>query len=435
MNNSAMEGRILSGRMGGMLEHEPPIHRHQQYHIAQMPLSHHHHIQAMGVMTALENEQSMCLSEPKGSAQKNIPMTCIKGNGFTSNSNTSDEDEPSFVEDGKDVHFNGAKGKKSSPWQRMKWTSNIVRLLITVVSCVGDDGALESVDGPKRKSGVLHKKGKWKTVSKIMMEQGCYVSPQQCEDKFNDLNKRYKRLNEILGRGTTCRVVENPLLLDSMSHLAPKLKDDVRKILSSKHLFYKEMCAYHNGQRIPNVQELELQGYSKVGNAFEDGDEGNDDCNDDLDNEDDERVIDLGKRKKMNEEDSSFWSQSGVHNNYRDEMNGMLQDTIKSPLEQPEWIRNRALQLQEQRVSIQAQAFELEKRRFKWQRFCSKKDWELERLRLEKERLMLENERLALQVKMKELEIDFKRPEASMSPVVVGMDRLQGRDQIDLGRF
>ncbi|THU48215.1 hypothetical protein C4D60_Mb09t23880 [Musa balbisiana] len=121
--------------------------------------------------------------------------------------------------------------KKASPWQRMKWTDEIVRLLISVVAYVGDhdDGALETFDGSsaaKRKHGAtFQKKGKWKTVSKLMLEKGCYVSPQQCEDKFNDLNKRYKRLNEILGRGTTCQVVENPLLLDSMHHTMISTRD------------------------------------------------------------------------------------------------------------------------------------------------------------------------------------------------------------------
>ncbi|XP_077214551.1 uncharacterized protein LOC143849432 [Tasmannia lanceolata] len=438
MDNSVMGGGILSGRGAGILELEPSIHRHQHHHLAQMPFPRHHHTPTMGAMTSLENDHS-----------KGIPMNCVRGKGLiapNASNNTSEEDEPSFT-DGNDVNFNWGKGKKGSPWQRMKWTDNIVRLLITVVSYVEEDCIPESVDGPKRKSGVLQKKGKWKTVSRIMMERGHSVSPQQCEDKFNDLNKRYKRLNEILGRGTTCRVVENPLLLDSMSDLTPKLKDDVRKILSSKHLFYKEMCAYHNGQRIPNVHDLELHSYSvpivrcsEDGNAFEEEvDEENEECDDDVDNEDDangygnvERVVDFGK-KKVSEEDGSFWSQSGVHDGFGDEINGVLQDTTKSPLEQREWIRSRILQLQEQGLSIQTQAFELEKRRFKWQRFCSKKDRELERLRLENERLKLENERMALQLKHNELEIDFKRSEPLMNAVAVGMDRLQGRDQIDLG--
>jgi hypothetical protein len=81
---------------------------------------------------------------------------------------------------------------------------------------------------------VLQKKGKWKSISKVMAERGFHVSPQQCEDKFNDLNKRYKRLNDMLGRGTSCQVVENPALLDVIDYLTEKEKDDVRKILSSK---------------------------------------------------------------------------------------------------------------------------------------------------------------------------------------------------------
>ena len=95
------------------------------------------------------------------------------------------------------------KPKKSLPWQRIKWTDDMVHLLISTIASVEDDGVNEN--SSKRKlaasGGLLHKKGKWKTISKFMLEKGCYVSPQQCEDEFNDLNRRYKRLNEILGTG------------------------------------------------------------------------------------------------------------------------------------------------------------------------------------------------------------------------------------------
>jgi hypothetical protein len=156
----------------------------------------------------------------------------------------SDDEEPGFTaensaEDGK---------RKASPWQRMKWTDNMVRLLIMVVYYIGDEVGSEGNDqaGKKKGGGVLQKKGKWKSVSRAMMERGFYVSPQQCEDKFNDLNKRYKRVNDILGKGTSCRVVENQSLLDTMDHLLPKMKEEVKKLLNSKHLFFREMCAYHN---------------------------------------------------------------------------------------------------------------------------------------------------------------------------------------------
>nr|GMD33672.1 stress response protein NST1 [Ipomoea batatas] len=109
----------------------------------------------------------------------------------------SDEDDP----EGPTADQNSADDgkRKTCPWQRMKWTDNMVRLLIMVVYYIGDEVGSEgnSTDpaaGNKKKvgAGVLQKKGKWKSVSRAMMERGFYVSPQQCEDKFNDLNKRYK---------------------------------------------------------------------------------------------------------------------------------------------------------------------------------------------------------------------------------------------------
>ncbi|KAK9274234.1 hypothetical protein L1049_019048 [Liquidambar formosana] len=449
MDNPGLGGGFLSGPNGGILDLESSISRHQHTHLSHPLMTHHNH---MNVMNGFENDNHpIGLMEAKGLSSKGIAVNFGKGKAVSvaNTNNTSEEDEPSFTEDGNGENFNGMKGKKVSPWQRMKWTDNVVRLLIAVVACVGDDGSLEGVEGLKRKSGILQKKGKWKTVSKIMISKGCYVSPQQCEDKFNDLNKRYKRLNEILGRGTSCRVVENPALMDSMPQLSAKMKGIVRKILSSKHLFYQEMCAYHNGQRIPNCHDFDLQGYSlplarcskdNNGSEGEEAEE-NDDCEDDeLDNEDDnngdenaERMGEFGERKKLNEEDGNFWSQSGGQNSLEVEMAGIFHPT-KSLWEQREWIKNRMLQLQEQRISYQAEAFELEKRHFKWQRFCSKKDRELERSRLENERKKLEIERMELQLKQKEFELHIKRSEASLDPTSFGIDKLQGRDQIDLGR-
>ncbi|KAL0316150.1 UNVERIFIED_CONTAM: hypothetical protein Sradi_5493200 [Sesamum radiatum] len=178
------------------------------------------------------------------------PQTQQQGYPFAAKSKNqsltlSDDDEPGVTaetsaDDGK---------RKMSPWQRMKWTDNMIRLLIMVVYYVGDEVVSEGNDPASKKKGgggALQKKGKWKSVSQVMTEKGFNVSPQQCEDKFNDLNKRYKRVNDILGKGTACRVVENPSLLDTMDHLSPKMKEEVRKLLNSKHLFFREMCAYHN---------------------------------------------------------------------------------------------------------------------------------------------------------------------------------------------
>lgn len=424
------------------------------------PISHHHmHYMHSVTSSAMALEAQRAVgSKSKGGLDvlsKGVSVNCSKGNGVSdsiatantatsvgNHNNASDDDEQR--EDGNDVNLNSGNRKKGSPWQRMKWTDEMVRLLITVVSLVGDDGIADgpASTGPKRNSGPLPKKRKWKTVSKIMMEGGCYVSPQQCEDKFNDLNKRYKRLNKILGWGTSCQVVENPVLLGSMNHLSAKMKENVRKILSSKHLFYREMCAYHTEQRRRQAHDLKLRGcslpvsqFSNDGNRFqEEYDEENEEHGDDGENIDDdediERIASFEKRKM----DDFCLESTSSHDKFGADMAGLIQDTTnRSPLELQEWINNRVLQLQERRVTVQVQAFELEKRRIEWQRLCSKKDKELERLRLENGRVRIENEKMALQVKKKEMEIYFKRSGALRNPTS-GRDRTQVRDQIDLGR-
>ncbi|XP_050223751.1 uncharacterized protein LOC126673590 isoform X2 [Mercurialis annua] len=445
MDASGLGGQFLSSPVGGLLDLESPILRHQPTQMGRPSLAHQRHMNLIG---GLDNNdhQPIGLLEVKDSVPKGYSTSFSNGkavNHFSTanDSNLSEDDEP---EDGNGENSSGAKGMKGSPWQRMKWTDNVVRLLIVVVACVGDDGALEGVEGLKRKSGILQKKGKWKTVSKIMISKGCHVSPQQCEDKFNDLNKRYKRLNDILGRGTSCRVVENPALMDSMVQLSAKAKDDVRKILSSKHLFYKEMCAYHNGQRIPNCQDIDIQGCllplercSRDNHGSEEEEaEGHDESDEDeSDNEDDDdEANEDGERNKVNEENGHVWSRSGGLSSFEAEMAEIFQNPAVSLSEKREWIKKQNLQLLEQRVSIQAQAFELDKQRFKWLRYCSKKDKEFERLRLENERIRLENEQSVLQLKQKQLEMDFRSSESSRNPNSLDINRLQGRDQTDSGR-
>ncbi|KAF5748760.1 putative transcription factor [Tripterygium wilfordii] len=454
MDSLGLGGEFLSGAGAGMLNLQASIDRRRQTQMSRPSLGQQQHMHVMG---GYENDHHPIeLMELKGSDSKGLSAPFTKGKSVIpfnaiNTGNESEDDEPSFTEDdGNGEEINGAKSKKGSPWQRMKWTDNIVRLLIAIVACVGDDGILDGVKGLKRKSGILQKKGKWKTVSKIMMSKGCHVSPQQCEDKFNDLNKRYKRLNDILGRGTSCRVVENPNLMDSMPHLSAKAKEDVRKILSSKHLFYREMCAFHNGQKIPNCQDLDLPsaflhaGRSAVEkNGSQEEEHGNDDSNDDESENDDDNNAEgyremrgeYNDRTRDSEEDGHFWPQSNGHDSFETDMSVIFQDPSKSLQERKEWIKKQMLHLQEQRVNFQAQAFELEKQRLKWLRYCSKKDRELERLRLENERMKLENEHRVLQLRQKELEMKSRRSEAFMGHTSSGSDRLQGRDQIDLGRY
>uniref|UniRef100_A0A0D3E781 Uncharacterized protein n=1 Tax=Brassica oleracea var. oleracea TaxID=109376 RepID=A0A0D3E781_BRAOL len=58
----------------------------------------------------------------------------------------------------------------------------------------GDDLSMDG--GSRRKFAALQRKIKWKFVSEVLFERGYHVSPQLSEDKFNDLNKRFKKLNE-----------------------------------------------------------------------------------------------------------------------------------------------------------------------------------------------------------------------------------------------
>ncbi|KAL5067773.1 hypothetical protein RYX36_018660 [Vicia faba] len=384
------------------------------------------------------------------------------------------EDEPSFQAD--ETSGGGDPKRKFSPWQRMKWTDTMVRLLIMAVYYIGDEGGSEGTDpmGNKKKaSGLLQKKGKWKSVSRAMMEKGFYVSPQQCEDKFNDLNKRYKRVNDILGKGTACRVVENQNLMDSMD-LTPKMKDEVRKLLNSKHLFFREMCAYHNSCGHAgggsNVQLQQVEGGSgpttplnqpqqhqqqpqqqpcfhstengvgnlsgsglrilKIGSgeAEEEEDEDEDDESEDFSDEDEDESGEGGSKCQIghsNDQDedendgkpsrkrrrkggfpvSMSSSSLPLMNQMNNEISGVFQDGGKSPWEKKQWIRNRILQLEEQKISYESQAFELEKQRLKWARYSSKKEREMKRAKLENERRRLENERMVLLIRKKEIEL------------------------------
>ncbi|WOL11192.1 hypothetical protein Cni_G19954 [Canna indica] len=335
----------------------------------------------------------------------------------------SDDDEPN--EDGVDDQNDTGKGKKGPQWHRMKWSNTAVRLLVTAVSYLGEDATSEC--GGRRKSGaILQKKGKWSAISEVMTKRGYPVTPQQCEDKFNDLNKRYKKLTDILGRGTSCKVVENPALLDRMNNLSEKLKDDARKILCSKHLFYEEMCSYHNCNRLNLPDDPELQRslhvalqsrdeHDKKRGSHEDLDEV--DQRDDIDDEEDDEEDQKGKasffpkRMKLgvNHEMTSGYQNCTSHfqtQGLAADISQVFSEGSKSTLVQQQ-CNSYQLQLEEKRLHIQAQMLELEKQRFKWQRFSKKKDRELNMTRMENEQMKLENERLSLELRKKERELDL----------------------------
>lgn len=353
----------------------------------------------------------------------------------------SDDEADNSGDDGK---------KKMSPWHRMKWTDNMVRLLIMVVYYIGDEAGSEGTD-PKKKAGagLLQKKGKWKSVSRAMMERGFYVSPQQCEDKFNDLNKRYKRVNDILGKGTACRVVENQSMLETMDHISPKMKDEVRKLLNSKHLFFREMCAYHNscghggggggggvhhsppgavaeGPGPSNQANKDrclhsttanargIGGGSKLAKGISSDDDGDDDDDEDDDEEDEDDEVGGGGGSVVHQDEFNSMDgrrrkrarrvSSAVVEQLDGELASLIQDESKSLFEKSRWMKMKMMQLEESRVGILTKAFEIEKQRLKWLKFSSKKEREMEKEKLTNERLKLENERMVLLLKQKEMD-------------------------------
>ena len=457
-------GGMFSTMGSGMLGLEMPL---QQPQNPQNP--HHIHHQQHPQMVAFAHPDPDHHPQSQPPVKHGYPYVTKAKQQLT----LSDEDEPGLT--GDDSTADGKR--KVSPWHRMKWTDNMVKLLIMAVFYIGDEGGSEGSDpsGKKKTGGLLQKKGKWKSVSRAMMEKGYYVSPQQCEDKFNDLNKRYKRVNDILGKGTACRVVENQSLLDTMDHLSPKMKDEVRKLLNSKHLFFREMCAYHNScsgggtsgahpspsettaeppqhhqqhqhyqhQHQPrclhsenttagaNAKRAETAVSKMVKTGSGEEDEDFEDYEDEDDDDDDEDEVVGGGVRSQNEhgheeEDDDeneneneneggcsrkrarkgmFPSASPLMRQLSSEVMSVLQDGTKSAMEKKHWIKNRMMQLEEQRVSYQCKAFELERQRLKWLKFSSKKEREMEREKLVNQRRRLENERMALLLRQKEVEL------------------------------
>ncbi|XP_065881529.1 uncharacterized protein [Euphorbia lathyris] len=440
-----MEGNLSGGMapfVGLDLQGSNRVHHQPQYPHAIHQQQHPIHRQSSSVHPSIRDGFPLTMATMNSSDQS-ISLTNYN-KGDKGKNSASDEDEPSYTEDGLDGHNEASRGKKGSTWQRVKWTDKMVKLLITAVSYIGEDMSSDCDGGMRRKFAVLQKKGKWKLVSKVMAERGFHVSPQQCEDKFNDLNKRYKRLNDMLGRGTSCQVVENPALLDVIDYLSEKDKDDVRKILSSKHLFYEEMCSYHNGNRLHLPHDPSLQRSLQLALRSKD-DLDNDDMRkhqpEDLDEDDQEGETDdhdefeenqsfrgdnrglygtLGSTMKrfrhgQGHPDACFGnsSQDGNKCSYNHlpisqvDMNQMSSESTRAAWSQKQWMESRTLQLEEQKLQIQLEMLELEKQRFKWQRFSRKRDQELEKLRMENERMKLENERMAMELKRKEMGVDF----------------------------
>ncbi|OMO83983.1 hypothetical protein COLO4_22286 [Corchorus olitorius] len=118
------------------------------------------------------------------------------------------------------------------------------------------------------------------------------------------------------------------------------------------------------------------------------------------DDEDDEK-----SSRKRPRKGGLGMSSSPLMQQLNSEVVNVIQDGSKTAWEKKQWMKMRLLQLEEQQVNYQYQAFELEKQRLKWVKFSSKKERDMERAKLENERRRLENERMLLLVRQKEVEL------------------------------
>ncbi|AQK52930.1 uncharacterized protein [Zea mays] len=333
-------------------------------------------------------------------------------------------------EEGGDGHLDRGKAAAASQWHRVKWTSGMVKLLVSAVSYIDEDvDADHGTSSGRRKHAVLKRMGKWKLVSSAMTERGFAVSPQQCEDKFNDLNKRYKRLTEILGRGRACQIVEKPELLEQLS-LSGKLREEAKKHLNSKHLHYEEMCSYHNRNRYCLLDDPVLQRSLRM--ALRAPAEQGKQCLFGYDDEDDQMLLsdddDDYEDDELNDDLEAGAEDHGPHRVHATEklkhdheghcgshlsevaaidMNRMNFEGSGGPSSEKNLSYMR-VQIERQRLKIKSQMLRIEQRHFKWLKFSKEKDRELQKMKLENERMALENERLELELKLKEIEIGIK---------------------------
>ncbi|CAI9259397.1 unnamed protein product [Lactuca saligna] len=136
------------------------------------------------------------------------------------------------------------------PLKTLKWTDEMVKLMIIAISYIME-ASITSPDSKKttQKPTLVSKETKWKVISTVMSERGHNVTPQQCEDKFLEINKKYNQLIGLLGRPTSCEVFKNPILLDSIE-MPETLKHEARKLLESDQFYYREMCSLHHNNRI-----------------------------------------------------------------------------------------------------------------------------------------------------------------------------------------
>ncbi|XP_071935797.1 uncharacterized protein [Coffea arabica] len=291
------------------------------------------------------------------------------------------------VVQGSDNEIEGGGGVKETSHKRIKWTDDMVKLLITALSYTGED----DVAVQRFRFVSCPKAGKWRAISNVMVQRGYHVTPHQCEDKFYDLSKKYRRLNDILGRGTACNVVENPKLMNSMD-LSNEVVAEVMKILSSKQLFFKEMCSYYNGNRFFLPHDQSLQHLVKV--ALKAKGKLSQYVSHELPAKRMRELEDFGVSGFRSAPDCNRKSAYHLSNEQTDPIS-LTNEGGEGDRSQDDWMTSRLLHLEEQKLQIQEQRLDLEK----FLRDTQQQDLKLEKMRLENQVMRLENERLAVKLK------------------------------------
>jgi hypothetical protein len=313
----------------------------------------------------------------------------------------------------------GKEAVSASQWPRVKWTSDMVKLLVSAVSYIDHD---HSTSSGRRNHTMLKMKGKWRLVSLAMAERKFNVSPQQCEDKFNDLNKRYRRLTEILGPGMASEIVKKPALLEQVS-LSEKLREEAKKHLRSKHLHYEQMCSYHNHNRSSLPDDLALQrslhmgirNLDEQGNKCSFGSGGEDDpmLVSDGDDEDDGFNVDHhhprvhGTKKQKHDHEGGHYG-SDPSKVIAVDTNRMFPERIGGSAAEKNPSGMNAMQIERERLKIKREMLKLERSQLNWLKSSEEEDRELQKMKLENERLKLENEQLEQELLLKEIEMGIK---------------------------
>ncbi|CAA2933967.1 Hypothetical predicted protein [Olea europaea subsp. europaea] len=236
--------------------------------------------------------------------------------------------------------------KREPVWQRLKWTDEMVKLLITAVSYVDEDALSTANINDRRKQFI-----------------------PLVKDKFNVLNKKYKRLNEMLGRNNACEVVANPVVMERMN-ISDEMKEKAKKILT---FMYESKDVIQAAAKRQKLQK-------------------------------DHAVVNIdGPKNYVDCTGSDPQSPKDLFNE-----NFVLTKGVEGEQEEDQRLFSCSLQLKKKMLQIQGEMLELEKKKFNWLKLSQEADRELIKMKQENELMRLDNKRMAFELTCLEMDADRK---------------------------